>query len=246
MTYGQALARARNEADRIDAMTGEAGGGEPVDIAVRAPAEEGPLALEVSALAGTGFDAVSFAVRRGEVIGLVGASTSGRAELAEAIVGLRKPRSGTVRVFAREGVAAVKLPYGDAEAALDAGIGCVPKARQREAQVLGRSLSGGDRQKVVIARALATDPAVLVFIDLTLGVDVKSKDVLLAQIDRAREDGRAVIVSSGEPDDLRSCDRVFAMFRGRIVKAFGAFWADHELIAAIEGGNRNEAWSLRR
>ena len=111
----------------------------------------------------------------------------------------------------------------------------------RGPQVRVATLSSGNRQKVVMARALATNPDVLVLVDPTLGVDVKSKEILLAQIDLARDAGRAVIVSSGELDDLRSCDRVFAMFRGRIVKTFPAFWADRELIAAIEGVDLDEA-----
>ena len=104
-----------------------------------------------------------------------------------------------------------------------------------------KSLSGGNQQKVVMARALATDPRVLVLIDPTAGVDVKSKEALLAMAERARDEGRAVIVSSGELDDLRGCDRVLVMFRGRIVQAFAAGWADHELIASIEGVDLNEA-----
>jgi simple sugar transport system ATP-binding protein len=267
MAYGQALARA-------DAMTGEAVAEGIGDGGLRAPAD-GPLALEVSELAGPGFDSVSFALRRGEVVGLLGASTSGRTDLAEAIAGLRKPRSGTVRVYPRDSAAAMTLPHGDVGAALGAGIGCVPKARYHDGFVLAQSvdetaaakrarwlgaaaiaspgiiareptmpvagLTGGTRQKVLMARALARDPTVLVLIDPTLGVDIQSKEVLLAEIDLARDAGRTVMVSSSELDDLRSCDRVFAMFRGRIVKVFPAFWADYELTAAIEGVDLDEA-----
>lgn len=171
----------------IDAMTGRASGeglAEVDNIAVRERPVGGSAALEISGLAGAGFDAISFAVRRGEAIGLAGASTSGRTELAEAIAGLRKPRSGAIRVHARDDATPVVAPHGE--------VG-----------------------------------AVLVLIDPTLDVDV--------EIDRARNAGRAVIVASSEPDDLRSCDRVFVMRRGRIVKVFPAFWADHELIAAMEG-----------
>jgi simple sugar transport system ATP-binding protein len=80
-----------------------------------------------------------------------------------------------------------------------------------------------------------------VLIDPTAGVDVKSKEALLGMAERAREAGRAVIVASGELDDLRGCDRVLVMFRGRIVAQFQAGWLDHELIASIEGVDLNEA-----
>jgi simple sugar transport system ATP-binding protein len=96
-------------------------------------------------------------------------------------------------------------------------------------------LSGGNAQKVVMARALASDPRLLVLINPTAGVDVKSKESLLARMDSAREDGTAVLVVSDELDDLRRCDRVLVLFHGRIVAEHPAGWRDHELIASIEG-----------
>ncbi|ANP50948.1 simple sugar transport system ATP-binding protein [Streptomyces griseochromogenes] len=96
-------------------------------------------------------------------------------------------------------------------------------------------LSGGNAQKVVMARALASDPRLLVLINPTAGVDVKSKESLLARVDSAREDGTAVLVVSDELDDLRRCDRVLVLFHGRIVAEHPAGWPDHELIASIEG-----------
>jgi uncharacterized protein YcaQ len=47
--------------------------------------------------------------------------------------------------------------------------------------------------------------------------------------------GAAVLVASDELDDLRTCDRVLAMFGGRVVAEFAADWGDSELIAAMEG-----------
>ncbi|MHC3467522.1 sugar ABC transporter ATP-binding protein [Streptomyces sp. 7R007] len=96
-------------------------------------------------------------------------------------------------------------------------------------------LSGGNAQKVVMARALASDPRLLVLINPTAGVDVKSKESLLARVDTAREDGTAVLVVSDELDDLRRCDRVLVLFHGRVVAEHAAGWRDHELIASIEG-----------
>ncbi|MGW1544907.1 sugar ABC transporter ATP-binding protein [Streptomyces sp. NPDC002309] len=96
-------------------------------------------------------------------------------------------------------------------------------------------LSGGNAQKVVMARALASDPRLLVLINPTAGVDVKSKESLLARVDNAREDGTAVLVVSDELDDLRRCDRVLVLFHGRVVAEHPAGWHDHELIASIEG-----------
>ena len=76
------------------------------------------------------------------------------------------------------------------------------------------SLSGGNQQKVVMARALASDPKLLVLITPTAGVDVRSKEALLEAVGeaRARRDAASSIVSD-DLDELRPCDRVFVMFQ---------------------------------
>ncbi|MFM0321980.1 sugar ABC transporter ATP-binding protein [Caballeronia glebae] len=268
----------------IEAMTGEQGGLAVADAATRAPLPaDASVALSVSELSGDDYGNVSFDVRRGEVIGITGATTSGRTSVAEAIAGLKAQRSGTISVDGRA------LAPGDVPAALANGIGCVPKDRHREGLVLSQSvaenasmtiartlgrfgfaspakknafgrrmiaalgiktlgpehevsgLSGGNQQKVVMARALATDPDVLVLIDPTAGVDVKSKEALLGVVERVREEGKAVLVVSGELDDLRTCDRVLVMFRGAVAAEFPAGWQDHELIASVEGVSLHEA-----
>ncbi|ALG11472.1 sugar ABC transporter ATP-binding protein [Kibdelosporangium phytohabitans] len=96
-------------------------------------------------------------------------------------------------------------------------------------------LSGGNQQKVVMARALASDPRVLVLINPTAGVDVKSKESLLGVVDRVARAGTAVIVVSDELDDLRVCDRVLVMFHGEVAHEFGRDWTEQDLVAAIEG-----------
>jgi simple sugar transport system ATP-binding protein len=96
-------------------------------------------------------------------------------------------------------------------------------------------LSGGNQQKVVMARALASDPRLLVLIDPTAGVDVKSKQALLGTVETSRQQDKAVIISSSEIEDLRICDRVLVMLHGRIVAQFAAGWAEAVLIAAMEG-----------
>ncbi|MGY4957610.1 sugar ABC transporter ATP-binding protein [Streptomyces nigrescens] len=96
-------------------------------------------------------------------------------------------------------------------------------------------LSGGNQQKVVIARALAREPAVLVAIRPTNGVDVKSKDALLGVVREVADGGSGAVIVSDELDDLRVCDRVLAVFHGRVTAEFPAGWRDHELVAAMEG-----------
>jgi simple sugar transport system ATP-binding protein len=97
------------------------------------------------------------------------------------------------------------------------------------------ALSGGNQQKVVMGRAMANDPRVLVLIQPTAGVDVRSKETLLGVVDDVRARGAAVVVASDELDDLRTCDRVLVMFQGHVVGDFANGWSDRELIAAMEG-----------
>jgi simple sugar transport system ATP-binding protein len=96
-------------------------------------------------------------------------------------------------------------------------------------------LSGGNQQKVVMARALASNPRVLVLIGPTAGVDVRSKETLLGAVDQARAAGSAVLMVSDELDDLRTCDRVLVLFQGRVVAWMPRGWADNDMVAAMEG-----------
>jgi simple sugar transport system ATP-binding protein len=96
-------------------------------------------------------------------------------------------------------------------------------------------LSGGNQQKVVMGRALASDPKLLVLITPTAGVDVRSKQTLLGVVEEVRERGSAVLVVSDELDDLRICDRVLVLFQGRIVRELTRGWSDNDLVAAMEG-----------
>ncbi|WP_225848585.1 sugar ABC transporter ATP-binding protein [Streptomyces sp. HPF1205] len=97
------------------------------------------------------------------------------------------------------------------------------------------ALSGGNQQKVVVARALATDPRLLVAIRPTNGVDIKSKEFLLGRVRAVAAAGKSALVVSDELDDLRVCDRVVVMFHGRVTASFPAGWTDEQLVAAIEG-----------
>jgi simple sugar transport system ATP-binding protein len=96
-------------------------------------------------------------------------------------------------------------------------------------------LSGGNQQKVVMARALADRPRVLVLMAPTAGVDVRSKDALMsAAVDAARA-GTGVLVVTDDLDDLRYCHRVLVLFRGRQVAELTGSWPDTTLVAAMEG-----------
>jgi simple sugar transport system ATP-binding protein len=97
-------------------------------------------------------------------------------------------------------------------------------------------LSGGNQQKVVVGRALASSPSLLVVIGPTTGVDVASKAALLQVVDDARREGMAVLLVSDDLEELRVCTRLLVMVRGRIVHEYTEQpWDRHELISAAEG-----------
>jgi simple sugar transport system ATP-binding protein len=100
-----------------------------------------------------------------------------------------------------------------------------------------RELSGGNQQKVTVARALASDPVLIVAITPTRGVDVASKELLLAELDRiTTQTGASLLLASDELDDLVICDRVIVLVRGEIFTEFTDHPFDREaLIAASEG-----------
>ncbi|MFC7615652.1 sugar ABC transporter ATP-binding protein [Actinokineospora soli] len=96
-------------------------------------------------------------------------------------------------------------------------------------------LSGGNAQKVVMARALASDPEVLVLVQPTAGVDVRSKESLLGAVDEQTRERRGALLVSDELEDLRVCDRVVVMVGGRVVAEHPRGWDESRLVAEIEG-----------
>ncbi len=118
----------------VSAMTGEQG---VVDLSGGASTiRPGTPALTIDKLAwGDSYQEVSFSVAPGEVVGITGSGSSGRIALAESIVGLRKPDSGSVRV------AGQTVAQGSVPAALKAGIGFVPRDRHHEGLVEGMTLA---------------------------------------------------------------------------------------------------------
>jgi simple sugar transport system ATP-binding protein len=100
-----------------------------------------------------------------------------------------------------------------------------------------QELSGGNQQKVTVARALAREPCLIVAITPTRGVDVASKALLLDALARkARDGGAGVLLCSDELSDLVICDRVIVLVRGEIFTEFTERPVDRdELIVATEG-----------
>jgi simple sugar transport system ATP-binding protein len=97
-------------------------------------------------------------------------------------------------------------------------------------------LSGGNQQKVMIARALASEPKVLILANPTVGIDVAAKQAIYELMGDLASRGLALIVAS-EDDlaDVRSCNRVFVFGHGRVHVVLGEERSEDDVLAAVEG-----------
>ncbi len=112
------------------------------------------------------------------------------------------------------------------------------------AQPVGE-LSGGNQQKVTVARALVRQPRLIVALTPTRGVDVAAKTLLLDELaEVTSESGASLLLATDELSDLVICDRVIVLVRGERFAEFTEPPFDREaLIAATEG---LAAWSNGR
>jgi ABC-type sugar transport system ATPase subunit len=206
------------------------------------------------------FDGVSFDLRGGEVLGLVGLQGSGASEVLRALYGHYGHVSGEVMLRG------VDVKFRSPLDAIRHGLAYVPANRQLEGlfQVMSvrdnngllmlrklagplgwvsmrrlerqvresvhdfgiktasihagiGSLSGGNQQKVVIARGLSTGPTVVLLDDPTRGVDVGAKAEVHQILNRLTAQGCGVILVSSElPEVLAMSDRIIVMYRGRV------------------------------
>lgn len=99
------------------------------------------------------------------------------------------------------------------------------------------NLSGGNQQRVVLARWLATDPKILILNGPTVGVDIGSKRDIHAIVRDLARSGMAVIVISDDlPELLETCHRLLVMRDGRMVDALATLDADENDLAARLAG----------
>lgn len=101
------------------------------------------------------------------------------------------------------------------------------------------TLSGGNQQKVVLAKWLALKPKVMMLDEPTRGVDVGAKAEIYRLLREAAETGIGILVSSSEtPELLTLCDRVLVMFRGRIMASLSREQASEAMIAQYAMGHQ--------
>jgi simple sugar transport system ATP-binding protein len=105
----------------------------------------------------------------------------------------------------------------------------------------GGSLSGGNQQKVVLAREIARDPRVLIAAQPTRGLDVGAIEFVHRRLIEERDEGRGILLVSLELEEILSLsDRILVIYEGEIVGEFTPAATEEELGIAMTGGGRGK------
>ena len=100
-------------------------------------------------------------------------------------------------------------------------------------------LSGGNQQKVVVAKWLAVEPKILIFDEPTRGIDVGAKAEIHALMDKLANEGNAILMISSElPEILGMSDRIYVMHEGTVSGEFGRSANSEEIISCAMGVKR--------
>lgn len=100
-------------------------------------------------------------------------------------------------------------------------------------------LSGGNQQKVIVAKWLATESDIIIFDEPTRGIDVGTKHEIYQIIDRLADEGHSILMVSSEFEELIGvADRIVVMSEGRLVGAVGREQFDKELLLDMASGSR--------
>jgi len=189
---------------------------------------------------------VTLSIRAGEVVGVGGVDGNGQLELAEAIAGVRNYESGAVKTTGnvayipadrnRDGLALLMtvldnlLIAGHRRRNLRVGPLLHPRrvlqwarsvlrryhVRPQRIDLPAAALSGGNRQKLLVARELDAKPDVIVAVHPTRGLDVRAKAQVHRMLQEAKVRRCAILLVSADPDELSSLsDRTLVMSRGR-------------------------------
>ncbi len=108
-----------------------------------------------------------------------------------------------------------------------------------------RTLSGGNQQKVIIAREVTNDPDILVAVQPTRGLDVGAIEYVHKSLISQRDEGKAVLLISFELDEIMDVsDTIAVIYDGKIVATFSQGEADENTIGMLMagGGKKNEAY----
>jgi len=189
-------------------------------------------------------DGISFEVRKGEVLGIIGANGAGKSTTLEIMMGLRRPDFGSVKVLGmdiaeasdeikqRIGIQLQQTALYDrikVKEALDLFSSYYDKKRDIKEIIttLGlepylkkyvKNLSGGWQQRTSLALALVNDPDIIFLDEPTTGLDPQARRELWDCINKYRAEGKTIILSTHYMDEAqRHCDRIAIIKKGKLV-----------------------------
>jgi ABC-2 type transport system ATP-binding protein len=195
----------------------------------------------------TALDRVDLAIPRGAIFGLLGPNGAGKSTLINILAGLVIKSAGKAIVWgididadARQARAAIGVVPQELNIdafftpremmELQAGLYGVPKRERRTDEILGmlgladkadayaRTLSGGMRRRLMVAKAMVHSPPVLVLDEPTAGVDVELRQQLWAQMHLLNAAGTTILLTTHYLDEAETlCDRIAIMNDGRVV-----------------------------
>ncbi|MFN7173663.1 MAG: ABC transporter ATP-binding protein [Thermaurantiacus tibetensis] len=192
-------------------------------------------------------DRISLDVPRGSMFGLLGPNGAGKSTLINILAGLVTKTSGTAEVWgfdidrhprnakASLGVVPQELlfdafftPYETLE--LQAGLYGVPRAKRRTMELLravhleahahayARTLSGGMKRRLLIAKAMVHSPPVLILDEPTAGVDIELRQMLWAWVRELHGQGMTIVLTTHYLEEAEElCERIAIVNHGRIV-----------------------------
>ena len=213
--------------------------------------------LEVAGLETDRLHAIHIRVGAGEIVGIAGLEGAGQRDLLQAIFDARGRKSGWVRSHSdvayvsgdrkREGLlplwsvednvaitAASRftrfgfVQFAGLKAAVQGWLDELGLAARAQSDIT--DLSGGNQQRALLGRALASEAPLLLLDDPTRGVDVSAKGAIYEILGKLRDKRRGAILYSTEGSEFRECDRVYVMARGHIVAEFVGAEATEERI----------------
>jgi simple sugar transport system ATP-binding protein len=227
-------------------------GGAPAPSPARAGGGSG-APLHLSSLTGAHIDHVTLTVHQNEIVAIVGVAGNGQDELAAMLRGLVKPKSGAIEIGGsvghippdrtRDGLVAqmtiaeniaLPSPRWNRGAAIRHAAQLIElySIRARGPLQKAGGLSGGNQQKVILARELDRRPEVLVASEPTRGLDIESTRFVHAQLRAAAAAGAAILVITSDLDEAFAlADAIQVIYRGRLSERMSA----HEAAARVGG-----------
>jgi ABC-2 type transport system ATP-binding protein len=187
---------------------------------------------------------ISLKVNKGEVMGIIGANGAGKTTTLEMMMGLRSPDSGTVKILGmdlKEHATEIKKRIGiqlqqtslydriKVKEALELFSSYYDRKRdlQEIIETLGltpylnkyvKNLSGGWQQRTSLALALVNDPDIIFLDEPTTGLDPQARLELWACINRFRQEGKTILLSTHYMDEAQKhCDRIAIIKKGKLV-----------------------------